>query len=62
MLVYSNKFAAKQMKKNQQKLGVKNFLQNLSTSKEGPVKSTETQQGWKHKKTTLLQKNGDYKD
>ena len=24
---------------------------------DGPVKGTETRQGWKHKKTTLLQKN-----
>ena len=28
----------------------------LSTSRDGPVKSTKTRQGWKHKKTTLLQK------
>ena len=27
------------------------------TSRDGPVKCTETRQGWKHKKTVVLQKN-----
>ena len=40
-------------------LEVKNFLSKLSVSREGPVKSTETWQEWKHKKTILLQKSGD---
>ena len=53
-LVQWNEFALKQQKKH--KLGVKNFLQKF-TSRDGPVKSTETKQGYKHKKTTLLQKN-----
>ena len=38
------KFAAKQPKK-EHKLGVKFFLEKLSTSREGPVKSTETRKG-----------------
>ena len=34
----------------------KNFLWKWTASRDGPVKSTETRQGWKHKKTTMLQK------
>ena len=43
-LAHGNKFVAKQ-KKKQQKLGVKNFLYKLTTSRDGPVKCTETRQG-----------------
>ena len=38
------KFAAKQLKK-EHKLGVKNFLEKLNTSKDWPVKGTETRNG-----------------
>ena len=38
-------------------IGVQFLSVNLTTSKDGPVKSTETRQGWKLKKTTLLQKS-----
>ena len=44
--------------KDNKRWGVKNFLTRLTTSRNGPVISTETRQGWKHRKTTLLQKNG----
>ena len=30
-----------------------NFLQNFISSRDGPVKSTETKQRWKHKKAIL---------
>ena len=46
-------FVAKQAKKN---IEVKNFRKKLSTSRDGPVKSTETRKGWIHKKTIMLQK------
>ena len=49
------KFAAKQKKAH--KLGVKNFLEKLRTTRDGLVKGTEKRQGKKHEKTTLLQKN-----
>ena len=29
----------------------------LSTSRDGPIKGTETRKGWKHNKTILLQKS-----
>ena len=35
---------------------VKIFLEKLTTCRDGPVKGTETRQGWKHKKTILLKK------
>ena len=35
----------------------KNFLQILTTGRDGPVKSTETRWALKHQKITLLQKN-----
>ena len=38
---------------------MKIFLQKLSASRDGPVKSTETREGCKHKKTILLQKSRD---
>ena len=34
--------------------GPRKLLQKFTTSRDGPVKSTETKQEWKHKKTTLL--------
>ena len=37
-------------------------MQILTIHKDGPVKSAETWQGCKHKKTTLLQKHGGKKD
>ena len=46
-----------QATKKKHKLWVKNFCYKLTKSRDGPVKSTETRQGWKHKKSTLLQKN-----
>ena len=44
------KFTAKQQK-NEDKLMVKIFLLKLATRRDGPVKSTETRQRSKHKKT-----------
>ena len=42
--VLVNEFAVKQQEK-EYKLGVKKFLQRLTTSRDGPVKSTNTRQG-----------------
>ena len=39
------------------KLGVRNFLSKFTTSRDGPVKGTETRLGLKCKKSILLQKN-----
>ena len=38
-------------------LGIATFMQKLTTSTDGPVKCTATMQGWKFKKSTLLEKN-----
>ena len=46
------------LSKKKQQLGVKNLWEKLTICWDGPIKSTKTRQGWKHKKTTLLQKNG----
>ena len=35
----------------------KTFQQKLTTSRDGPAKSTETRKEWKYKKTILVQKN-----
>ena len=46
-------------KKKPEETKSKKFVWKLTTSKGGPVKSAETKQGWKHKKTILLQENHD---
>ena len=50
------KFAAKQPRK-EHKLWVKEFPSKLTTSRDGPVKSTETRKGLKDKNTILLQES-----
>ena len=40
----------------------KNTLENLITGRYGPVKSKQTRQGWKKKKTTVQQKLGRKKE